>query len=82
MYQLRNQKALTLIFTASYAGRGYDVSYETPRSEGLSLFHLGERKYDHLLFLPSKVKGMFSASQYLYLRGCIQCFYEHVPMAG
>ncbi|KAM0247633.1 hypothetical protein ACHAQJ_009773 [Trichoderma viride] len=45
-------------FLGDLTARGFDVSYETPRSEGLSLFHLGERKYDHLLFLPSKVKGL------------------------
>ncbi|KAH6604407.1 dolichyl-diphosphooligosaccharide- glycosyltransferase 48kda subunit [Trichoderma cornu-damae] len=45
-------------FLGDLAARGFEVSYETPRTEGLSLFHLGERKYDHLLFLPSKVKGL------------------------
>ncbi|KKP06398.1 dolichyl-diphosphooligosaccharide-protein glycosyltransferase 48kD subunit [Trichoderma harzianum] len=45
-------------FLGDLTARGFDVSYETPRSEGLTLFHLGERKYDHLLFLPSKVKGL------------------------
>ncbi|KAL7793707.1 Dolichyl-diphosphooligosaccharide--protein glycosyltransferase subunit WBP1 [Trichoderma ceciliae] len=45
-------------FLGDLTARGFDVSYETPRSEGLSLFHLGERNYDHLLFLPSKVKGL------------------------
>ena len=34
-----------------------DISYETPRSENLALFNLGERTYDHVLFLPTKVKG-------------------------
>ncbi|PTB35700.1 uncharacterized protein TrAFT101_010550 [Trichoderma asperellum] len=52
------EKDLYSQFLGDLTGRGYDVSYETPRSEGLSLFHLGERKYDHLLFLPSKVKGL------------------------
>ncbi|EGR46256.1 uncharacterized protein TRIREDRAFT_80584 [Trichoderma reesei QM6a] len=45
-------------FLGDLTARGYQVSYETPRSEGLTLFHLGERTYDHLLFLPSKVKGL------------------------
>lgn len=44
------------------ADRGYDVSYDTPRSEDLALFHLGERLYDHLVFLPSKVKGTSPSS--------------------
>lgn len=38
-------------------GRGYDITYETPRSEELALFRLGEKNYDHILFLPTKVKG-------------------------
>ncbi|KAM0342084.1 hypothetical protein ACHAPU_009697 [Fusarium lateritium] len=38
--------------------RGYDVSYETPKSESLSLFEHGERSYDHLVFLPTKTKGL------------------------
>lgn len=37
--------------------RGYQISYETPRSEKIKLFHLGERTYDHLVFLPARVKG-------------------------
>lgn len=40
-------------------GRGFHINYETPKSEGLSLFHLGERSYDHVLFLPTKSKGSY-----------------------
>ena len=29
----------------------------TPKSEGLSLFRLGERTYDHVIFFPTKAKG-------------------------
>ncbi|PHH71828.1 hypothetical protein CDD82_6322 [Ophiocordyceps australis] len=46
------------LFMGDLAGRGFDISYETPRSEGLKLFYLGERNYDHLLFLPTRVKGL------------------------
>ena len=35
------------------------MSFETPKSETLSLFHLGERAYDHLIVLPTKSKGGF-----------------------
>jgi oligosaccharyltransferase complex subunit beta len=38
-------------------GRSYQITYETPKSESLQLFHLGERTYDHIVFLPTKVKG-------------------------
>ncbi|KAJ5304125.1 uncharacterized protein N7443_003785 [Penicillium atrosanguineum] len=39
-------------------GRGYDVSFESPKSDKLSLFEHGERAYDHLLVLPPKSKGL------------------------
>ncbi|OQD74394.1 hypothetical protein PENDEC_c011G05576 [Penicillium decumbens] len=39
-------------------GRGYDVSFESPKSDKLSLFEHGERAYDHLLILPPKSKGL------------------------
>lgn len=45
-------------FFGDLAARGFDINYETPRSEKLSLFDLGERKYDHLIFLPTKVKAL------------------------
>jgi oligosaccharyltransferase complex subunit beta len=38
-------------------GRGYDLSFESPKSDDLSLFQHGERAYDHLLILPPKSKG-------------------------
>lgn len=46
-------------FLGDLEGRGFKVSYETPKSEGLSLFRLGERAYDHLIFFPTKSKGEF-----------------------
>ncbi|KAI1271085.1 Dolichyl-diphosphooligosaccharide--protein glycosyltransferase subunit WBP1 [Xylaria sp. FL0933] len=45
-------------FLGDLEGRGFDISYETPKSEGLSLFHLGERSYDHVLLFPTKSKGL------------------------
>lgn len=45
-------------FLSDLSSRGFDVSYETPRSEGLALFDLGERRYDHVLFMPMKVKAL------------------------
>ncbi|KAJ5919896.1 hypothetical protein N7454_009731 [Penicillium verhagenii] len=39
-------------------GRGYDLSFESPKSDKLSLFEHGERAYDHLLILPPKSKGL------------------------
>lgn len=37
--------------------RGYDLVFESPKSDKLSLFDLGERAYDHLLLLPPRSKG-------------------------
>ncbi|KAG6206149.1 hypothetical protein E4U35_001968 [Claviceps purpurea] len=45
-------------FFGDLTERGYQISYETPRSSQIQLFHLGERTYDHLVFLPAKVKAL------------------------
>ncbi|KAI1486621.1 dolichyl-diphosphooligosaccharide-protein glycosyltransferase 48kD subunit [Biscogniauxia mediterranea] len=45
-------------FLGDLEARGFDITYETPKSESLSLFHLGERSYDHVLLLPTKSKGL------------------------
>ncbi|GAB1311752.1 oligosaccharyl transferase glycoprotein complex, beta subunit [Madurella fahalii] len=45
-------------FLADLEVRGFELSFETPKSESLALFHLGERAYDHLLFFPTKTKGL------------------------
>ncbi|KAI1392102.1 Dolichyl-diphosphooligosaccharide-protein glycosyltransferase 48kDa subunit [Hypoxylon trugodes] len=45
-------------FLGDLEGRGFQINYETPKSEGLRLFHLGEKSYDHVLFLPTKSKGL------------------------
>ncbi|KAL2822204.1 Dolichyl-diphosphooligosaccharide--protein glycosyltransferase subunit WBP1 [Aspergillus cavernicola] len=38
-------------------GRGYNLIFESPKNEQLSLFELGDRAYDHILLLPPKSKG-------------------------
>ncbi|KAI0191929.1 Dolichyl-diphosphooligosaccharide--protein glycosyltransferase subunit WBP1 [Astrocystis sublimbata] len=45
-------------FLGDLEGRGFDISYETPKSESLRLSHLGERVYDHVLLFPTKAKGL------------------------
>ncbi|ORY55298.1 Dolichyl-diphosphooligosaccharide--protein glycosyltransferase subunit WBP1 [Pseudomassariella vexata] len=45
-------------FLGDLEGRGFKINYETPKSETLNLFNLGERAYDHVLFLPTKAKGL------------------------
>ncbi|KAH0600075.1 hypothetical protein MHUMG1_01071 [Metarhizium humberi] len=45
-------------FFGDLTERGYHITYETPKSEHVKLFHLGERTYDHLVFLPAKVKAL------------------------
>ncbi|KAH7037611.1 dolichyl-diphosphooligosaccharide-protein glycosyltransferase 48kD subunit [Microdochium trichocladiopsis] len=52
------EKAAYSKFLADLEGRGFDIVYESPKSEGLSLFHLGEKSYDHILLLPTKSKGL------------------------
>ncbi|KAL3965281.1 hypothetical protein ACCO45_002285 [Purpureocillium lilacinum] len=44
-------------FFGDLTARGYEIKYETPRSEELKLFQLGERAYDHLVFLPLQGLG-------------------------
>lgn len=38
--------------------REFKITYETPKSDSLTLFNLGERTYDHVLFLPVRTKGL------------------------
>ncbi|KAK3905724.1 Oligosaccharyltransferase 48 kDa subunit beta-domain-containing protein [Staphylotrichum tortipilum] len=45
-------------FLGDLEGRGFQLSFETPKSESLALFHLGERTYDHIIFFPTKAKGL------------------------
>ncbi|KAH6657048.1 Dolichyl-diphosphooligosaccharide--protein glycosyltransferase subunit WBP1 [Truncatella angustata] len=45
-------------FFGDLEARGFKIAYETPKSESLNLFKLGEREYDHLIFLPTKAKGL------------------------
>ncbi|KAK6087758.1 dolichyl-diphosphooligosaccharide-protein glycosyltransferase 48kD subunit [Seiridium cupressi] len=52
------EKASYSKFFGDLEARGFQITYETPKSETLNLFRLGEREYDHLLFLPTKVKGL------------------------
>ncbi|KAL3473925.1 Dolichyl-diphosphooligosaccharide--protein glycosyltransferase subunit WBP1 [Aspergillus californicus] len=37
--------------------RGYNLIFESPKNQQLSLFELGDRAYDHVLLLPPKSKG-------------------------
>lgn len=45
-------------FLGDIASRGFKISYEGPKSDSLSLFKLGEREYDHILILPTKLKAL------------------------
>ncbi|RFU32416.1 hypothetical protein B7463_g3944, partial [Scytalidium lignicola] len=38
--------------------RDFELFFESPKSETLGLFNLGERVFDHLLILPPKSKGL------------------------
>ncbi|KAI9753069.1 MAG: hypothetical protein M4579_005341 [Chaenotheca gracillima] len=39
-------------------GRGFDLTFESPKDEGLALFEHGDRAYDHLVLFPPKSKGL------------------------
>ena len=39
-------------------GRGFSLSFDTPKSTTLSLFKHGSLAYEHLLLLPSRAKGL------------------------
>ncbi|KAH6630352.1 Dolichyl-diphosphooligosaccharide--protein glycosyltransferase subunit WBP1 [Chaetomium sp. MPI-SDFR-AT-0129] len=45
-------------FLGDLESRGFQIEFETPKSESLALFHLGERSYDHIIFFPTKGKGL------------------------
>ncbi|KAK3395507.1 Dolichyl-diphosphooligosaccharide-protein glycosyltransferase 48kDa subunit [Sordaria brevicollis] len=51
-------KATYSKFFADLEEREFKITYETPKSESLNLFNLGERTYDHVLFLPVQTKGL------------------------
>ena len=38
--------------------RSFKLSFESPKTESLSLFKLGAPAYDHVILLPPKSKGM------------------------
>ncbi|KAF2398011.1 Dolichyl-diphosphooligosaccharide-protein glycosyltransferase 48kDa subunit [Trichodelitschia bisporula] len=44
-------------FWTELEGRGYDISFESPKKSDLSLFRLGERSFDHVVLLPPKSKA-------------------------
>ncbi|RAH47846.1 dolichyl-diphosphooligosaccharide-protein glycotransferase [Aspergillus brunneoviolaceus CBS 621.78] len=52
-----SEKGLYSTLWSDLKARGYDIAFESPKSDQLSLFELGERAYDHLLLLPPKSKG-------------------------
>lgn len=45
-------------FLEDVQGRGFTLTFGTPKSESLSLFHLGERAFDHVILFPTKGKGL------------------------
>ncbi|KAE8454391.1 hypothetical protein EG329_000013 [Mollisiaceae sp. DMI_Dod_QoI] len=45
-------------YIADLEGRGFSITFESPKSDKVALFELGERAYDHVLLLPTKAKGL------------------------
>ncbi|OJD19324.1 hypothetical protein AJ78_00683 [Emergomyces pasteurianus Ep9510] len=52
------EKDLFSTFWKDLEGRGYSISFQTPKDEAVSLFKHGERAYDHIILFPSKSKGL------------------------
>ncbi|KAK1768677.1 oligosaccharyl transferase glycoprotein complex beta subunit [Phialemonium atrogriseum] len=52
------EKASYSKFLGDLESRGFKITFETPKSESVSLFHLGERSYDHVIFFPTRSKGL------------------------
>ncbi|KAM0296189.1 hypothetical protein ACHAPM_010445 [Fusarium culmorum] len=52
-----DKEAYTTFFR-DLSERGYQITFESPKTESLALFLHGERTYDHLVFLPTKIKGL------------------------
>ncbi|KAI9852712.1 MAG: oligosaccharyl transferase glycoprotein complex, beta subunit [Thelocarpon superellum] len=44
-------------FWADLEGRGYKLTFESPKNEKLALFEHGARAYDHVILLPPKSKA-------------------------
>ncbi|KAL3468603.1 Dolichyl-diphosphooligosaccharide--protein glycosyltransferase subunit WBP1 [Aspergillus heterothallicus] len=51
------EKGLYSTLWGDLEARGYNLIFESPKNEQLSLFELGDRAYDHVLLLPPKSKG-------------------------
>lgn len=45
-------------FWGDLEGRGYKLSFQSPKDDKLSLFQHGERAFDHIILLPTKSKGL------------------------
>ncbi|KAL4925754.1 dolichyl-diphosphooligosaccharide-protein glycotransferase [Aspergillus undulatus] len=51
------EKGLYSTLWGDLEARGYNLIFESPKNDQLSLFELGERAYDHVFLLPPKSKG-------------------------
>ncbi|KAK2743377.1 oligosaccharyl transferase glycoprotein complex, beta subunit [Onygenales sp. PD_40] len=52
------EKDLYSTFWKDLEGRGYSISFQSPKDEKLALSKHGERTYDHLILFPPKSKGL------------------------
>jgi len=51
------QKSKYSKFWKQLEDRGYSLNFQSPKTDGLSLFHLGAKAYDHVLLLPPTSKA-------------------------
>ncbi|KKA27584.1 hypothetical protein TD95_001435 [Thielaviopsis punctulata] len=54
------QKAEFSTFLGDLKSRGFDLTFSTAKAPSLKLFDLGERNYDHIVLLPSKLNNLGS----------------------
>ncbi len=48
------------------AARDFQLTFESPKNEQLSLFRLGELAYEHLILTPPKSKGIITNMEEYY----------------
>ncbi|KAI4215253.1 MAG: hypothetical protein LQ351_002152 [Letrouitia transgressa] len=45
-------------FWGDLEGRGFSLTFESPKHDKLALFSQGDRAYDHIILLPTRSKGL------------------------
>ena len=69
---------------SSLTGRGFKLSFESPKNDQLMLFRHGARAYDHLMLLPPKSKGQLRSGimSFSHLTLCLRLWARIVPKSS